>query len=129
FVFGNSVGGEMSFGVGTIVNADRWDWDSEPVSEPYTRIAVRDMTGEDSTLGFGISLSLNQLIVAIPHWFGILVSIMLTAMPWIAHPCCRFSLRTLLIATTLVAVVLGLVVWAGLARTHTTYRNFLPSTV
>lgn len=29
------------------------------------------------------------------------------------HPPLRFSLRTLLIATTLVAVVLGLVVWAA----------------
>jgi hypothetical protein len=32
------------------------------------------------------------------------------ALPWLPNPLWRFSLRTLLIATTLVAVVLGLVV-------------------
>ena len=36
----------------------------------------------------------------------------LVAVPWIPYSR-RFSLRTLLIATTLVAVVLGLAVWAG----------------
>jgi hypothetical protein len=34
------------------------------------------------------------------------------AAPWYRHIPHRFSLRTLLIATTLVAVVLGLIVWA-----------------
>ena len=34
-------------------------------------------------------------------------------MPWIAVVASRFSLRTLLIATTLVAVVLGLIVWSS----------------
>ena len=33
-------------------------------------------------------------------------------LPWFAN-LGRFSLRTLLIATTLVAVVLGLIVWLG----------------
>jgi hypothetical protein len=35
---------------------------------------------------------------------------LLAALPWIR---CQFSLRTLLIATTLVAVALGLIVWAA----------------
>ena len=111
FLVGNSVGGEMSFGVGTFVDAGRWNWNSEPVSEPYTRLAVSDMTGEGGPLGFGISMNVNQLIVAMPHWFPFLVSTMLTALPWIAHPRWRFSLRTMLIATTLVALVLGAIVW------------------
>jgi hypothetical protein len=45
----------------------------------------------------------------LPHWFLSLVFGMLTTLPWIR----RFSLRTLLIATTLVAVGLGVVVWLG----------------
>ena len=45
-------------------------------------------------------------------WFPVLLSIMLAVAPWIRLSK-RFSLRTLLIATTLVAVVLGLVVWAA----------------
>jgi hypothetical protein len=43
-----------------------------------------------------------------PHWFLIVVTIILSAIPWFQ----RFSLRTLLIATTLVAVVLGIIVAA-----------------
>jgi hypothetical protein len=44
-----------------------------------------------------------------PHWFVALLSATLAAAPWI--PYC-FSLRTLLIATTLVAVLLGAVIYA-----------------
>ena len=43
-----------------------------------------------------------------PDWFFLVVLTALAALPWVRW---RFSLRTLLIATTLVAVVLGLVVW------------------
>jgi hypothetical protein len=46
----------------------------------------------------------------IPHWFPVLLAIAVVGVPWFRLR--RFSLRTLLIATTLVAVVLGLGVWA-----------------
>ena len=46
-----------------------------------------------------------------PHWFLILVFGTFAITPWISSLRYRFSLRTLLIATTLVAVVLGLIVW------------------
>jgi hypothetical protein len=46
--------------------------------------------------------------VMVPHWFSLLVAASLSAAPWLRL---RFSLRTLLIATTLVAVMLGLIVW------------------
>jgi hypothetical protein len=49
------------------------------------------------------------LVLVIPHWLLALASAALGAVPWIRW---HFSLRTLLIATTLVAVVLGLVVWS-----------------
>jgi hypothetical protein len=57
----------------------------------------------------------RELILAVPHWFAVLFSSTLTFVPWI--PSLRalnwhFSLRTLLIATTLVAMVLGLIVYA-----------------
>jgi hypothetical protein len=45
-----------------------------------------------------------------PHWFVVLVASLVGALPW-AWKYQRFSLRTLLIATTLVAVGLGVVVW------------------
>ena len=42
-----------------------------------------------------------------PHWFGIVLSTALAAAPWVSW---RLSLRTLLLGTTLVAVLLGLIV-------------------
>jgi hypothetical protein len=46
----------------------------------------------------------------IPYWIPVFATLLLAAVPWIRWPK-RFTLRILLIATTLVAVVLGLVVW------------------
>jgi hypothetical protein len=47
----------------------------------------------------------------IPHWFPTLLFAAFAALPWL--PFKRFSLRTLLIATTLIAVVLGIIVWVA----------------
>jgi hypothetical protein len=44
-----------------------------------------------------------------PHWFASIVAVIFAATPWIRWSN-RFSLRTLLFATTLVAVLLGLIV-------------------
>ena len=60
-------------------------------------------------LGFGYSQwSSQSWDVLVPHWFPVLLFAALSAAPWLR---CRFSLRTLLIATTLVAVVLGLAMY------------------
>jgi hypothetical protein len=50
-----------------------------------------------------------EAFAIVPHWFVTLLFIALAAIAWIPG---RFSLRTLLIAMTLVAVVLGLIVYA-----------------
>jgi hypothetical protein len=44
---------------------------------------------------------------AIPYWFLLLVINFVAVVPWL--PFKRFSLRTLLIATTLIALIMGLV--------------------
>ena len=49
-------------------------------------------------------------IVWAAHWLVAAVFAVFSVLPWARQ--FRFSLRTLLIATTLVAVVLGLAVWA-----------------
>jgi hypothetical protein len=66
----------------------------------------------DSRLGFSSparffngSLAAN---ISLPHWLLIAFSGSIASFPWLRW---RFSLRTLLIVTTLVAVVLGLIVW------------------
>ena len=47
----------------------------------------------------------------LPYYFLTILAVGLTVAPWSRIFSLRFSLRTLLIATTLVAVVLGLIVW------------------
>ena len=62
-----------------------------------------------TTFGFGYSeiSAVGLRALYIPYWFGVLVAAASVAVPWIPW---RFSLRTLLIAMTLVAVGLGLIV-------------------
>jgi hypothetical protein len=55
----------------------------------------------------GVSLELVGKSLTVPYWFAVAVLCLISAVPWLPR---RFSLRTLLIATTLVAVVLGVVV-------------------
>ncbi len=52
----------------------------------------------------------NRLsFLVVPHWFHALAAALIAPVPWIKW---RFSLRTLLIATTLAALVLGAIVYA-----------------
>jgi hypothetical protein len=48
----------------------------------------------------------------VAHWILAAVFLLLSVAPWIRQLRLRYSLRTLLIATTLVALALGLAVWA-----------------
>ena len=57
---------------------------------------------QSSTTGYAIQ---------VPHWFLVLVFGSIGAFPWASH--LRFSLRTLVIGLTLLAVVLGLAVHAA----------------
>ena len=67
-----------------------------------------------SALGDWIrELTIPHWYVCVPYWFLVLLSVAdLPSHPWLRW---RFSLRTLLIATTLVAVVLGIIVWMSRA--------------
>jgi hypothetical protein len=72
-----------------------------------------DVTGdsvESLPYRFGFHIAnLEDGSWAIPHWFAAMLCVGMAAAAWFRW---RFSLRTLLIATTLIAVVLGLIVWA-----------------
>jgi hypothetical protein len=48
---------------------------------------------------------------SIPHWYFIVAAVVLALLPHVTFLRVRFSLRTLLIATTLVAAALGLIAW------------------
>lgn len=65
--------------------------------------SIRGTVVDVQPVGRGISLPYSTLILPI---------LALTAVPWLPWST-RFNLRTLLIATTVVAMVLGLIVWAS----------------
>jgi hypothetical protein len=80
-------------------------------SEGETEI-LNTIIASENRFGFGryIDLTLvNTATFIFPHWFAVAVSGALATSVWVPWSR-RFSLRTLLIATTLVAVVLGLIV-------------------
>jgi hypothetical protein len=77
-------------------------WHVKHVKEPTS-----SREGYTYVLGFGVNAAIPAIFV--PHWFTVLLSAFLAIAPWLRW---RFTLRTLLIATTLVAVVLGLIAWA-----------------
>jgi hypothetical protein len=57
-------------------------------------------------------LSPAMTLFAVRYWLPVSITAILVCVPWIDRAT-RFSLRTLLIATTLVAVGLGLIVYAA----------------
>ena len=58
-----------------------------------------------------VKFRLDDGVLVLPYWFGTVLLTAIVALPWLPLPR-QFSLRTLLIGTTLVAVMLGLVMWA-----------------
>jgi hypothetical protein len=74
-----------------------WTIDSEPIQN-MAPFASRTFDLVRSPLGFA---------VYVPYWFLILITAGIGLVPWLPW---RYSLGTLLLATTLVAVTLGLIV-------------------
>jgi hypothetical protein len=65
---------------------------------------------QNSILRIVVIRQLNLTEIGIPFWCLILACVALVAAPWLQYQR-KFSLRTLVIFTTLVAVGLGLMVW------------------
>jgi hypothetical protein len=81
--------------------------DSHPMSfGGFFGLEYRDNTDISKSV-YDISRS-----VIMPYWLPVFLSGVFAAIPWI-HWSKRFSLRTLLIATMLVAVGLGFIIWAA----------------
>jgi hypothetical protein len=70
----------------------------------YIRLGI---DGLPTTLGF----ARHSNAIVFPHWFVVVVCTGAAALPWLSWSR-TFSLRTLLIGMTMLAVGLGLVVWA-----------------
>ena len=87
-------------------------WTTSPIRQPATEAFPFKFSETHGRMGFDAYwLSTTDYGAFIPHWFLVIVSAAFGEVAWLQWPS-RFTLRTLLIATTLVAVVLGIVVWA-----------------
>jgi len=78
---------------------------------PATADSVRNRPWISSR--FGWNRWQTQFAVQVPHWLPVYICGIFAVLPQVNRLQTRFSLRTLLIATTLVAMVLGLIVWLG----------------
>ncbi len=84
-------------------------YSSYKIWPPWFR-TMRLINSDGTTWNFGVWTQPNYAGVHIPIWFLILLSIAFAVGAWAPL---RFSLRTLLIATALIAVVLGIVAVAN----------------
>ena len=63
-------------------------------------------------LGFGVAYDPLFIVMGVPIWFCTMLTALLVTLPWMGLTG-RFRLRTLLIVMTVVAGLLGLIVWAS----------------
>jgi hypothetical protein len=89
------------------VQSADWGLQSDDAKSNYAQSEVEDATWEL------IYDRIDYWTMVGPHWFLVLLCATFAATPWMNKLKWRFSVRTLLIATTLVAVVLGAIVYAA----------------
>lgn len=78
-----------------------------PLQERFAITSSSARTLVETKIGFlGKRYGAGDWFLTMPYWFVVLLLVVAVALPWT-----RFSLRTLLIATTVVAVILGLLVY------------------
>ena len=97
--------------LGRVIIGSSLSTNKEPQPFVVFSQSVDPIVRDDFFEGGQFKFVTNQLdsAVYLPHWFVLCVVVVLAAVPWIRW---QFSLQTLLIVTTLVAVVLGgLVMW------------------
>jgi hypothetical protein len=76
------------------------------------RIAESQLEYEHSTFGWDDQDYPTYFMAYCPHWIFAIFAAVFAVVPWM-HLRARFSLRTLLVVTTIVAAGLGLAVWAA----------------
>jgi hypothetical protein len=98
-------------GVLKVGDADKSNVVSSLSGRTWTTRPARVEFNDYQVLGFSGAVQPEVSFVAFPHWFLVIISVALTAVPWLRWKR-RFSLRTLLVATTVVALALGLIIYA-----------------
>jgi hypothetical protein len=84
----------------------RW-WHDEPDKDQ-----IRAHNKVDHVTGFNLYTHPEGGLVLVPHWFPVSLTAILGVLTW-SKGSRRFSLRTLLIATTLVAFGIGAIVYVA----------------
>jgi len=93
------------------VRAVKWDVGRRVIDFPiFPMTAEREFMMSLGEQMIGGNITLNRWRFVAPCWFAISLCVVPAALPWLPW---RFSLRTLLIATTLIAVGLGLIVYVN----------------
>jgi hypothetical protein len=112
FVFNSYWGGITHLAPSSMSIADKFtaldviEWSSMPIGSDWD-------TDLGRVCGFrGPIRPTHPLRFTVPHWFLVLIASTFAAAPWLSKMRSSFSLRTLLLATTLLAIVLGFSVWA-----------------
>jgi hypothetical protein len=67
---------------------------------------------QPSILGFGFNQTFGVNTVSVPVWFPLVLAAISATLPWVHKLRWHFSLRTLLIITTVAAVLLGAIVYS-----------------
>jgi hypothetical protein len=98
---------KVVFSIGSEIGVIGFMWDQRPARYTW-RARLAD--GGDIPLFSNSRTTTGETMMNFPIWLPIILLCSIGAVPWLPY---RFSLRTLLVATTLVAVVLGLIVWAA----------------
>jgi len=84
---------------------------SRPLSSPTPEVGWETHFAAERLLGFGLLIEGTSIALRIPYWFTIAATCSVAVFPWTRCFSWKFSLRTMLIATTLFAVILGLIMW------------------
>src|SRR5262249_55403482 len=79
--------------------------DCYQIEQPEAQVLIRHLKGFGTAWGFGIRRD-RSFAILVPIWFPIAAIGMGAVIPWLPY---RFSVRTLLILTTLLALTLGLI--------------------
>jgi hypothetical protein len=87
--------------------------EGNPTTPLQERFAISSTSArsvvETNEIGFlGRRYGVGDWFLTMPYWFPVLLLVVAAALPW-----ARFSLRTLLIGMTLVAIILGAVIYAA----------------
>lgn len=107
----NSLNGMVSCGVGRFECDESWGSRSCPAGESQKRAGMKSILGNNTIAGFGLSNQASRSIIAFPYWFVVAIATVGGTLPWVSPERYRFSVRTLLLATTLAAVGLGLIIY------------------